>query len=161
MIGFTTILVRINTAIQIAIVDQQYARAQALFLTFNNAYYPTLKKQQRLISTSTNQFILGVMDNSIGNDDSLVKPKATVQMISRNPLIRGSDESNQEPDFRSLVRIRNTVTLCTQTLFVGGGVGSSPILPLASNFLTAVGPSALSEQAVFNNFCGSPMKYEQ
>ncbi|MEO5970142.1 MAG: hypothetical protein ABIQ95_09460, partial [Bdellovibrionia bacterium] len=38
LIGMSTLLVNINTAIQMGIVNQQYARFQTLFLTFNSPF---------------------------------------------------------------------------------------------------------------------------
>jgi hypothetical protein len=161
LIGMAVILVRLNTAIQVGIVNQQYSRSQVLFLTYNSPFYPELSKQPRLISTSSNQMIVGVSDNVAGSAE--YQPRATVQLISRNPKIQGPDSPKEEPQLRGKVRIRNTVTLCTQTLFTQSAQGGSqPILLLqGSNPPRAAGPVALNEGTRFNNICRSAMKYEQ
>jgi hypothetical protein len=50
-------------------------------------------------------------------------------MITRTPALAGgaSDEAQQEPTTRARVRVRNTVTLCTQANLVGG----TPILDIS------------------------------
>ncbi len=164
LIGMTVILTKINTAIQISIVNQQYARAQTHFLTYNSPYYPTLRKQQRLIETSSNQLVVGVSDNAAGGSDTKYVPKATVQSIARSRRVVGSDAAKEEPTQRAKVRIRNTVTLCTQTLTVPTRSGTAPLLQVASAggaMMNAVGVSNLNESTVFSNMCGSAMKYEQ
>lgn len=167
LIGLTVLLVRINTAIQVSIVNQQYARAHALFLTYNNPYYPEIRFQSRLISTATNQMILGISNNpsEANSGGGTYKPEATTQLISRNTKLAAgsSDAPHEEPQVRANVRIRNSVTLCTQTLFLNSGQGGpQAILALqGANPPQAAGPNALNEGSRFNNLCGSPIKYEQ
>jgi len=160
LVGLTVILVRVNSAIQISIVNQQYARAQTLFLAFNNSTYPVLSQQSRLIKNGTNQLILGVSDNVADNEG--YTPIASVQMITRNKSGQASDAPREEPTtMRARVRIRNSVTLCTPTFVVDGAKGASqPIMPLQGSPPIPSGPSALTEGTRFN-FCGSKVKYEQ
>lgn len=161
LLGITMILVKLNTAIQISIVNQQYARSQALFLAFNSAIYPSLvKQQQRLVPFGMNQLVVGVSDNAITDQSNV--PKATVQSIARSKKIQASDAPGEEPSERALVRIRDTVTLCTPTVVLNTPQGAKAILPLQSgqNGFQPAGESSLTEQVVFNNFCGGPIKYE-
>src|SRR5688500_8394742 len=80
LIGFCIMLMRVNMAIQISIVNQQYARAQTLFLTFNSPHYPSLERQvQDLTPNSMNQMLLGVSDNVAVAGYT---PKAPVQLIA-------------------------------------------------------------------------------
>lgn len=159
LISLSIILIRISSAIQISIVDQQYARARALFLAYNSSYYPTLEKQDFLIKSGANQMILGVSDNQAVAGYS---PRATIQAISRGRLVGGSDRPNEEPDLRSKIRIRNTVTLCTQNLFIMNNNGRpQAILNLDNNYMYGVSASALSDKSNLNNFCIGSMVYEQ
>ena len=96
LIGMTIILIRVNTAIQISIVDQQYARAQVLFLAFNSPFYPALDKQSsQLVANGTSQMMVGVSDNPAGASN--YSPKATVQLIARSKANSGSDSPQEEP----------------------------------------------------------------
>jgi hypothetical protein len=161
LVGLSIIMVRVNQAIQVSIVNQQYARADALFLSFNSPIYPVLAKQTRLIQFGTNQLILGVGDNVAGDGDANYRPKATVQLIARSKKVQASDAPGEEPPTRSLVRVRGTVTLCTNTFTVKGASGqASPVLPVDSTKtpVVATGRSALGEQTTFD-LCGSPIKY--
>jgi hypothetical protein len=161
LVGLSVILVRINSAIQSSIVNQKYARAQALFLTFNSAFYPRLEQQMSLINYGNNQMILGVSDNPAPVGEGEYLPKASTQLISRNKKMQASDAPKEEPNLRANVRVRNSVTLCTQTLFTASGQGGvMAILPLGGNPIQVVGRSTLNELTRFNNICGSSMKYE-
>src|SRR4051812_32338299 len=98
LLGITMILIKLNIAIQIAIVDQQYARAQALFLAFNSPYYPSVqKREQRLVPSGTNQLITGVSDNADEGGQGTYVPKATVQPITRSKRVTASDAAHEEP----------------------------------------------------------------
>ena len=128
MIGLIVIMSRVNTAIQASIVDQQYARMQTLWLTFNSPIYPKLGLQaSQLNQKKYNQMMVGVSDNVITASSS--QPKASTTLITRTPAqaFGASNDPQQEPPSRANVRIRNTVTLCTQANLVGG----TPILDLA------------------------------
>lgn len=147
LVGLSVVLVRVNTAIQISIVNQQYARAEALFLSFNSPIYPELSKQARLVQLGTNELIIGVADN-IADDSGNFKPKATVQLVARTKNVQASDEPMTEPPQRAQVRVRGTVTLCSPTLTVKSANGTS--MPIQT---------ALNEQTIFD-FCGGIIKYE-
>ncbi len=158
LIGMVMILIRLNTAIQMSLVNQQYSRAQALFLAYNSPFYPELEKQENLVGKSTNQLMVGVSDNPATPN---YFPKASVQLIGRNRKSAGSNAPQEEPPLRSLVRVRNSVTLCTRSYFLGSG---QPILALAGTPIAPVGNVALTElnaKSQFTNICGSPIQYEQ
>ena len=157
LVSFTVVLVRINTAIQVSIVDQQYARANALYLTFNSAVYPEKTYQNILFSEQMNQMLLGVSDNpspSSAEEGDYV-PQATTQWVTRNKRIAGSNDPKSEPSLaqgRSLVRIRNTVTLCTPTFFDSRG---RPLVERVGQ------PSELGESTQFSSMCASlRLRYE-
>src|SRR4051812_28584394 len=83
ILALTFILFRVNSAIQVSIVNQQYSRAQILFLTYNNPYYPELDKQQNMRQSGNNQMVVGVSDKlAVGS--AKFHPDATVQLITRN-----------------------------------------------------------------------------
>jgi hypothetical protein len=154
MIGLTVLLVRINSAIQVSIVNQRYSRAQALFLTFNSPYYPELIHQSLFANNLHNQTVLGVSQEPIPEGQANYQPTATTQNVARNARTAGgSSASGEEPDLRSQVRVRNTVTLCTRSLWLlAGGKPQS----LVNNSV----PSPLNEGSIFNNFCQGSLKYE-
>lgn len=129
MIGLSVLLYRINSAIQMSIVNQQYARAQTLFLAFNSPYYP--EKRYR---TFGNRLTMGVSENNAGSgDDTQYVPEASVQMIARTPQEAGRQPAAQEePTETGYVRIRNTVSICTQSSFIDGGGALVP--PSVDNF---------------------------
>jgi hypothetical protein len=154
MIGLIAIMSRVNTAIQASIVDQQYARMQTLWLTFNSPVYPKLGLQaSQLNQKNYNQMMVGVSDNEITAAAS--QPVASTTMITRTPALAagGNNDSQQEPPSRANVRIRNTVTLCTQANLVGG----TPILNISvqngsSNLptVTVAGAYNLPEDSKFD-----------
>jgi hypothetical protein len=133
VIGLVVVMTRINQAIQVSIVDQQYARAQVTFLTFNHPYYPEiLMRYQQLVSKNYNQMMIGVADNITPADGSPYNPSATVQNITRsnrNPASQGSNDPQVEPAQRAMVRVRNTVSLCAAPVIVAPG---TPLLAMAS-----------------------------
>jgi hypothetical protein len=111
------VLIRINTIIQVSIVNQQYARAQTHFLTFNSPVYPAITHRSRLIDQQSNRMIMGVSDNTITDEDEGADyaPEASVQMIARTAAqAKGKGPDHEEPKIRGYVRVRNTVALCTQ-----------------------------------------------
>lgn len=115
MLGIVAILIKVNMAIQMAIVDQQYARGQTFFLSYNNAYYPELRFKDR---KELDYMALGVANNlapRVGSQKSYL-PEASVQNITRtiNSDV-GNDDPHAEPNDRGKVRIRNSVGLCTHS----------------------------------------------
>jgi Flp pilus assembly protein TadG len=152
-VGLIVILIRVNTAIQVSLVNQQYARAQALWLTFNSPVYPSIfSRSQNLAAKGYNQMLIGVADNR-EDENGNYRPKATVQNVARQKNV-GSNDPQTEPPSRALVRVRTTVTLCTQSEVVKTGGTYQPIL--ASNELGVGGTSAMSEDPQQFDFCRSP-----
>jgi hypothetical protein len=164
MVGLVVILVKVNTTIQISIVDQQYSRAQALWLTFSSPVYPLLRiREGQLTKKKYNQMVLGVSDNAAPAGNEPYEPLASTHYIARK---KGeADNGDKEAKERALVRVRNTVTLCTQPNVVTGPGGIVPILPLADLSggkglsFAAGGLSAIGENPHQFDFCGSPMQY--
>ena len=155
LVGFVMILMKVNTAIQISIVDQQYARAQTLFLTMNSPFYPTRATQAALVSVQTNSMLVGVSNNQ---STPGYTPSATTQWVARTSNAVGADNSpKSEPKRRASVRIRNSVTLCTQNLYLKSSSGQNvAIFDGSTNY-------NLNEQdslALFQNVCVGTTGYE-
>lgn len=156
MLGLTLILIRVNSLIQMSIVDQQYARAQALFMIQNSPNYPRLDLIKPMEDTKTNQLVVGVADKSKpGVDDDEFDPEspyfppAPFGMISRNKAKSGGMGPDQdEPATRGYVRVRNTVSICTQSNVV-----------LANNTQKKMEASVLQEGFTPSAFlfCRSPL----
>ena len=162
------IMMRVNSAIQISIVNQQYARAQATWLAFNYGIFPETKLRLRdFYSKQYNEMILGVSKNSPGaNTDGggavAYTPQPMIQDIRRSLAAKqGSNDASLEGEGdnpqRSAVRIRTTVALCTQPIFTTSG----PVLNYTNP--TAAAPTrgayGLLDQAdQFSNgdLCNSP-----
>ena len=115
LLGFSVIMIRTNTAIQRGIVDQQYARQQALYLTVHSPIYPN----RRLIRGSftqrgreSNQMVIGLSENPAVTTSTYTARASTTYIARKRGL--GSEEPKSEPEERANVRIRSTVTLCTQ-----------------------------------------------
>ena len=87
LVGLVLILVRINTAIQVSIVNQQYARSHALWLNFNSAVYPQLAlREGHLTANNDNQMVIGVSDNTAPQDGTTFTPVASTSL--RRPQAR-------------------------------------------------------------------------
>lgn len=158
LLGLVVTLIRINTAIQISIVNQQYARAQILYLTFNSPFYPQISYQEKQANEGSNQMVVGVSENTADAQTGDYTPEASIQMITRSKRVNAPDTPGEEPDTRAKVRIRDTVTLCTRDYSLGGNQ-PVPILPTQGG--KAIGSSALGEQTRFTSYCGTKMGYEQ
>jgi hypothetical protein len=143
LIGMVILLVRVNMAIQVSIVNQQYARAQALFLTFNSPHFPELEK---IKNGATNQLVAGVGDEvlPIERDDQPIAPAATSTMVARNRRLAGRQPTPQQTSEESgFVRVWNTVTLCSESKIMLVDGQEQRISPV--NFVeTRVRPSSLA-----------------
>ncbi len=132
LIGTVVILVRVNTAVQMSIVNQQYARSHALFIAHNSPVYPRWRHHEKFFLNGTNQVVMGVSENNLRSDDedgAEYFPEASTQLVSRNRRLAGTDVSGGEiPDRRGKVRIRNTVSLCAPSIVMRGNGGS--LLPV-------------------------------
>lgn len=128
LVGMTLLLIKVNTAIQMSIVNQKYARAQALFIAFNSPVFPRRGSiASNFVEKNTNQMVVGVSENSFtaeaieaaGGDQ---QPEASTFNIAPRKVAGGSDAPGEEPAKRKNIRIRNTVSLCTQVNVLGDGV---------------------------------------
>jgi hypothetical protein len=156
LMGLTAVLIRVNTAMQISIVNQQYARAQALFLTFNSAVYPPLAQRMSFHETGDNQMVVGVAGNEIV-DGAENEPLASEQNIARTKTSpKGDMEAQKEPDNRTQIRVRDTVTLCTQTNVISAG---KPLLQIEGDKKNPIvaGQWNIGENSKFD-YCRSGLK---
>jgi hypothetical protein len=165
LVGLVVILIKVNTAIQISIVNQQYARAHTLWLAFNSPVYPQLKlREPQLTAKQYNQMVLGVSTNPPPSEGEF-SPEAATHYIARKKGV--PDKADKDTDQRALVRVRDTVTLCTQPNVVKSQGGSYvPILDLASPdkgrswFPRSSFSNTLPEQGrVPFEYCRAPMQY--
>jgi Flp pilus assembly protein TadG len=130
LIGLSLIMIRVNESIQMSIVAQRYVRSQVLFLAQNSPEYPRRDLARALTAANRNQVIMGLREQPALDGEVKEEPKASTNMISRskstsiNDLTSGTAE---EPAKRSNVRIRNTVSLCTQSYFVNAQGGPKPL----------------------------------
>jgi hypothetical protein len=170
IVGLAMILVRIQTAIQISINNQQYARAQALMLAYNSPVYPNLSlRESDVTGKNYNQMVIGVSENTTdstqlsdeGGGGGNITPKAARHYVARRKGV--PDRAEAEPSERALVRIHDTVTLCTQTNVVKAAGGSEqPVLKLkrvGPGLFRADGSSNIGEGTKFE-YCSSPLDYK-
>ncbi len=154
-IVFLMIMIKVNIAMQAGIVNQQYSRAQILFLAFNHPFYPEAKYQTSQINYQMNQMVIGVSKKSFA-DGNTQPPDAQIEGIVRSKIDVGSNEAQKEPDARGFVRIRNTITLCTQTYWLGNlpmkSMGGPPQFLVASY--------NINNSTNFSYICGSKYQYE-
>jgi hypothetical protein len=171
MMGLVVLMTRANSAIQVSLVDQQYARAQALFLAFNSPVFPQLAiRIPNLDGKQYNQVVMGVSDNVTNGTGETYVPKATVQNVARNAKVAalGNNDPQTEPNpdqggLRALVRVRNTVSLCSQTEVVQAQGAFVPVLPVSvgtNGMATAEGPSALTDSPQQFAWCRGVMMDE-
>lgn len=116
LIATPLMLIKVNTAIQMSVVNQQYARSQALFLAFNSPVYPERRFREGPGSTfeerGVDEMVLGVSDNVA---EPNYEPEASTQEIVRLGKDIGNDEpQSEDARKRGKIRIRNTVSMCTQ-----------------------------------------------
>ncbi len=133
MFGLTLLLIRVNTVIQMGIVDQQYSRAQALSLAFNSNSYPELRFMPgQFHGKRMNQMIIGTAENAPPDDGSggYTPLASTFKLGSKSP---GASEDKGEVERRNNVRVRNTVTLCTQLNVVDVGGQKRPLLTVSGD----------------------------
>lgn len=157
MIGLVLILVRVNTAIQVSIVNQQYARAHALWLNFNSPNFPQLGlREKNLTSHGDNQMVILVAGNAVP-EGAKGLPEAATSYIARKKGL--PDREDKDSDERSLVRIRDTVTICTQSNVVRSSGATRPVLPLDPATFRAIDRYGLSEQPQQFEYCRSNLQY--
>lgn len=166
MIGMSVLLVRLNTVIQMSIVNQKYSRMTALRVVFNSAEYPSHDRATKTdwrTPLGMNQMIIGVSGKVMGAEDDLgnlrVQPEAQTYRVTRSLASPGGDDSKinnqQEPETRAHVRVRNTISLCTPSIVYYKTDGPSPDgrlkshdmqdLALARSFAYCWSPDVLPE----------------
>jgi len=162
LIGLSILLLRINSAISISIVNQQYARAQALYVAFNSPFFPEMNRKVTMIERKQNAFLVGISAEPAPEDQAYV-PSAPVYNIARNKRLAGmaSNENGLEPMTRANIRVRSTVTLCAESQFIGtGGKIKAVLAHNAVPPFRPIGFHNMVEGVIPNNFCWSGLRYE-
>lgn len=128
MLAFVLILIKTNTAIQAGIVNQQYARLQTHFMTFNSAWYPDIGFQDNLVKRKAGLFPLGISENSVDPTDVEYEsaPNATLFSVARSPATEGLAGASEDPqtediDRRVRVRVRISSAICTPMFVLANG----------------------------------------
>lgn len=115
LVGLT---IKVNQAIQISIVNQKYARAQALRLANNSPVYPELKfrtpPRNDFSDGTIDRMIIGMSNDIPTQATGVYRPEASSQRINRQGKDNTPDNVQEEPSLRGNVRVRTTVALCTQ-----------------------------------------------
>lgn len=113
MVIVTTLLIKVNTTTQLSIVNQQYARAQVLFLAYNSPEYPELRLRQT--RRPQDVLYLGVSENLPSDrlNEGKYVPEAPSFKITRPSAPIGNNDEKTEPEIRGIIRARNNVALCT------------------------------------------------
>jgi hypothetical protein len=131
LIGLVVVMVRTNAVIQMSVVNQKYARAQALWLTFNSPYYPRLSFRKagspddQFVQYGFNRMVIGMAEKPV--DETGGKAVASVQAVTRDGKSTLDDGPSQtEPLDRASVRVRTTVALCTQANVIMTPEGPKP-----------------------------------
>lgn len=161
LVGLTIVLVRVNQAIQVSIVNQQYARMQSLWLAFNSPVYPALKLNVGVITAQQeNQQIILVAGNQAPADGSNIEPEAATSYVARKQGLQHLGDGDPDATQRALVHVRDTVTLCTQSNVVRSKSGYIPILPMSTTAPFApTGNYSLSEDVGQFDFCHGGLQY--
>lgn len=110
---FATILfliIEVETAISMSIVNQKYSRNHMHFLFFNHRQYPQHDFVQKQKGDSMRRWWIGVDDNSTYNKLNNIVPKAPTQKIGK--IKPSQDEQAGDVDERQNVRIRTMVFTC-------------------------------------------------
>jgi hypothetical protein len=118
---------RSNSAVQVSIVNQQYARAHALFLTFNSPYYPELKFKSPALSqddlfmnNNYNQMLIGISEDSIPEGAAVQAAAPTYSIVAKSATVKGDESAKAMPSKRSTIRVRSTVSLCAPLYYISG-----------------------------------------
>jgi hypothetical protein len=129
MLALTVLLVRVNTSIQMSIVNQKYTRGQAQWFVFISPIYPQRVspdgqdfRKSNFIDPNYNQMIIGVSEEP-PSEANQYNISASTQMVVRNPTLSQPSPEQSEADQLSIVRIRNTLSLCTQSNVIQGSRG--------------------------------------
>ena len=121
-IAVVVLMVKSNSAVQMSIVNQQYARSQALWLARNSPYYPAKNHAENMYQTGSNRMVLGVSNNHFDDETTdRITPEAQVQTVVRAGKDIGDDGGGSEPSRRGKVRVRTTVAMCTHQITIDAG----------------------------------------
>ncbi|MBI2712240.1 MAG: hypothetical protein HYX41_05185 [Bdellovibrio sp.] len=164
LLGLSALLIRMNTVIQMGIVNQQYARAQALYVAFNSPWFPEMDRKIQMVTKRQNAFLVGISAEPAPDDASDYAPSAPQYNVARGRKHAGmgSDANREEPTNRAKVRVRSTVTLCAESQFVGAGGSLKPMLSHSPTPpYRPIGNSNLVQGVTLNNYCWSGLTYEQ
>lgn len=153
LLALAVVIIKIQTAIQISIVNQKYARGRALFLSYNSPVYPHRGlATPQLEVKGYNRMVIGVSDNSVADEEGVgsYTPRAITQTIARSASTSiGNGEDKAEPERRSVVRVRTTIALCTPSWVVRSGGQYLPISAVQDTFGSDFQPAAYA-------YCRSP-----
>jgi hypothetical protein len=130
MFGLTALMFKISLAINMSIVNQQYARAQALYLAFNSPEYPERVRPGSKTGFDLGQehrMTLGVSENVAPPAGERYDPQPMVATIARAAKGLGRGPAKAEPDKRTDIRIRDTVALCAPSRVIKTGGSFKPI----------------------------------
>jgi hypothetical protein len=156
LLGLAMLMIRVNTVIQMGIVNQQYARAQALFVSGNGAEYPRREAIVAVLSVAKyNQFVVGISEEPDPVDADALKIDASTYRIVPNSVTGFNDAPGVEAAQRGNLRVRTSLTLCLPTL-LNGGTLLRPVFPITGVTQTyAIGDTA--KQFIF---CSAPQVYD-
>lgn len=152
LVGLVSLLIKVNTAIQVSIVNQQYARAHIHWLAFNSAFFPQIAHRKvNFIPKGYNRMVIGVSDNKAASAETeTYEPEATTQLVVRSGKAPKKDGSSKEElNERARVRVRNTISLCTQSNVITTG-------EMTAKNLIASGEGSGSKAKMFM-YCRGPL----
>ncbi|MDR3607403.1 MAG: hypothetical protein P4M08_08485 [Oligoflexia bacterium] len=156
MVGLAVLMIRVNTVIQMGIVNQQYVRAQTLYVSDNAADYPQRPGFISVLASSQyNQLVVAMVEPQELAGDPATSPPATTYRIAPKTLNGFNNNDQTEAALRGVLRIRSTVTLCIPTLVSSSGTPVRPI-SLISPPGQAIGMSSDPAQFIF---CHAPQSY--
>ncbi len=132
MVGLAVMLIKMNTAIQVSIVNQQYARAHTLWLAFNSNEYPEWTfRTPHLVRKNYNKMVLGISENAApATPEEIYLPEVIKMKITPGRSLvsdAGNQQNQEEPERLSIIRVRTSVSLCTQSNFVTAGGEKVPL----------------------------------
>ena len=131
---FVALLYKVTMAIQMGIVNTQYARSQVYVLTANSPEFPRLQfrwSPSTFAAKEQDRMVLGVADptslqRQAKGATSTLEPVPQVQKIARlGTEVKGSTDRG-EVKLRNEIRVRNTSGICTQLNSVGGKTPMTP-----------------------------------
>lgn len=153
VVGLAVFMVKVNTVIQMGIVNQQYSRAQALNFSYNSPVYPHLERRPHMIKLKYDQILMGVKEYRANEEGDLRTESSTYKITKTGGSVENQSESIHE---RSEIRVRNTVTLCTQMNLAGNG---KPLIDLNEAYpFKPKGAVNLNEGTEFV-YCKGPTRY--